>query len=743
MLFQQNLALILSIQLAFSLAIPLKTGDSTVYITSEVTVTKSHHVSSIRSSSQSESSFLPLTTSYPDSQALHWASFAALEYIISGLSQTYTNVTKVTEFMEQQSNLSFTPGVIAYQQDYLTSLFDDMTKLVNDIPEECRWEIDAYVDSYYSQFISPVTDSTTTSDGPFNQSTVIPDVFSVYSDIALCSALIVELTSPSANSDVGIFGTDWRYFVFFNTYTDTSLLSEVASAFTALSYSSDMDYNNCLTLNSLYPNLPWSQECDPRFSSYYQSLTSEGVITFPRTTVTPPPAYNITETLTGSATSIFTLTTYYPMEIVFEVPMKIFKSPTSTLTRVTTTSADGDTSTHPYTTGEAVLITQTFTSEYTGSKMATTTLGTENSMESIALIQYSTTASITSSLQPLVSCAADALIYYHEQNPKSFESMISSLALSEASSISSAYGGANTVTSRPIAEFTNFMSNMSRLHYSSTSNTQFDGDWSSQSMTMMAHYYNLIFALLPEDKLQLIDFMGNCYLHEFTDTSTTTTSTSTTLYKTLSQFTSSKPTTSTSSSTATSSTATATTTMYGYGLSEPDKVPTSISQMKTTEIVTGHVTSSESDQLSAYRNYNFGDGSFFLECFKFGANLNLISWSIVDTDDSTVLGGVATGSTGDVSTKTKTRTKTKTKTNLVVDETTVSVYPSGLPAVWPTAVEVGFGSVNSIWGTQTGPGADTRSVLVTGSSGSSLSSIQGVDVYTITLAQATSFAPNY
>ncbi|GMG21220.1 unnamed protein product [Ambrosiozyma monospora] len=479
MLFQLNLALILSIKLAFSLAIPMKTGDSTVYITSEVTMTKSHQVSSIRSSSQSQSSFLPLTTSYADSQALHWASFAALEFFILELSQTYTTMTEMSEFMEYQlTNLSFTPGVIAYQQDYLTSLFDDMTKLVNNIPD---WQetINDYVDSYYSQFVSSVTDNTTTSDGPFNQSTVIPDAFSIYSDYALCSELLDTLSIPYNVTENGIFNTDWRNFVFFNTYTDTSLLSEIASAFTALSYSSDMNHNNCLTLNSLYPILPWSQECHLGFLTNFQEFTSSGTVVLAETTLTPPPVYNITETLTGSAGSVVTLTTYYPLEIEFDVPVKIFKSPTSTLSTPTTDTVI-NTSTYPYTTGEAVLITQTFTSEYIGSKISTTTLGIEGSIESIAMIQYSTTASITSSLQPLVSCAADAVIYYHQQNPKSFESMISSLALSEASSISSANDGAGTVISGPIANFTNFMSSMSSLHYSSTLNTQFD--WSSQSV---------------------------------------------------------------------------------------------------------------------------------------------------------------------------------------------------------------------------------------------------------------------
>ncbi|GME77473.1 unnamed protein product [Ambrosiozyma monospora] len=274
--------------------------------------------------------------------------------------------------------------------------------------------------------------------------------------------------------------------------------------------------------------------------------------------------------------------------------------------------------------------------------------------------------------------------------------MISSLALSEASSISSANDGAGTVISGPIANFTNFMSSMSSLHYSSTLNTQFD--WSSQSVSMMAHYYNLIFALSPEDKLQLIDFMGNCYLHEFTDTSTTTTSITTTFYQTFSRS----------------------GTDVGY-FTEPIKVPTAMAELQTTEIVTGHVTSPPSDELSAYRNYKFGDGSFFRECFKFGANFNLISWSIVDTDDSTGLSGEATGSAGDG------------PTNVV--ETTASVYPSDVHPVWPTAVDVV--SVSAIVET----GTDSSSVKVTGSPSPSLS-IQGENVYTITLAQGTVATPN-
>ncbi|GME80441.1 unnamed protein product [Ambrosiozyma monospora] len=210
--------------------------------------------------------------------------------------------------------------------------------------------------------------------------------------------------------------------------------------------------------------------------------------------------------------------------------------------------------------------------------------------------------------------------------------MISSLASSEASSISSAAtsDGSSTVHAGPIANFTYYMS---KLSHSSTLNTQFD--WSEESLNMMAQYYNLIFALKPEDKLQLIDFMGNCYLHEFTDTSTKTTSTSTTFYKTL----------------------------FGSA-STTDRVPTSITQMLTTEVVTGHVASAQSDQFSAYQNYKFGDGSLFWRFFQFGANLNLISWSIVDNDGSTSP-ATAVCSVGNVPTPTS------------VVETTVSVNPSG------------------------------------------------------------------
>ncbi|GME79326.1 unnamed protein product [Ambrosiozyma monospora] len=129
----------------------------------------------------------------------------------------------------------------------------------------------------------------------------------------------------------------------------------------------------------------------------------------------------------------------------------------------------------------------------------------------------------------------------------------------------------------------------------------------------------------------------------------------------------------------------------------------------TTETITGNVTSPPSAQYSVYRKYEFGDGLFFREFFKFGSNLNLLSWSFVaDPHDTTHM------NTGLVDYGPST-----------VGESTVFIPPSDIPLVWPTAIQV----VTTAFAPETG--SMTLPSL----------SFQGVDVYTITLAQATGHTP--
>ncbi|GMF12549.1 unnamed protein product [Ambrosiozyma monospora] len=304
-------------------------------------------------------------------------------------------MTEVNEFMEYQSNVSFTPGVVAYQKDYVSSILDDMTELVSGKFDDWPDTISDYVYSYYTRLVSSTNDDTTTA--LLNQSMLIPDDFSVYSNLALCTELIGELSNPLVLTESGVFATDWRYFAFFNTYTDTSLLSKVVSAFTALTYSHDMNHYNCLSLNSLYTHLPWSQECGSSIWIYFNSLTYERTILLPETTVTPPADYNITGTLSVSGESVVTITTIYPFRATYEVPVEFYKSPTTTTE--TTVNTEEGTFTHAYTNGEAMLITQSFISEYTGGLVSDTTLN--HTSETLALTRYETTGAIASSLEPL------------------------------------------------------------------------------------------------------------------------------------------------------------------------------------------------------------------------------------------------------------------------------------------------------------------------------------------------------
>ncbi|GME70725.1 unnamed protein product [Ambrosiozyma monospora] len=207
----KSLVLPLLIHPISALFIPTKTDGTTKYLAKEAvttliattTVTTTKYHSSTTVPSQSQLTFLPLTTTYTDtdSQALHWASFAALEYFIYQLSLSSTEMTEVNEFMEYQSNVSFTPGVVAYQKDYVSSILDDMTELVSGKFDDWPDTISDYVYSYYTRLVSSTNDDTTTA--LLNQSMLIPDDFSVYSNLALCTELIGELSNPLVLTESG------------------------------------------------------------------------------------------------------------------------------------------------------------------------------------------------------------------------------------------------------------------------------------------------------------------------------------------------------------------------------------------------------------------------------------------------------------------------------------------------------------------------------------------------------------
>ncbi|GME93952.1 unnamed protein product [Ambrosiozyma monospora] len=208
--------------------------------------------------------------------------------------------------------------------------------------------------------------------------------------------------------------------------------------------------------------------------TYYPSTT----ITLEDKTLSRPAEYNITLSVTDNTPLV--VTTHFPFEVVFNTTFYLVRSTSS---GISTTSSASTTTSVPI---------ETYTSLITSYALLNQT---RTISSGLAVNEWTTTATLTTSLNSLITCGAEVLIRDMRDNQAYYSSFIS----------------ANT----GLPAVQNFTDTISEY-----SNSTYEVIKSDNLAQLMANYYNFLFIQSPEIKSSMIDEMGYCFLQMMTQSST-------------------------------------------------------------------------------------------------------------------------------------------------------------------------------------------------------------------------------
>ncbi|GMG55614.1 unnamed protein product [Ambrosiozyma monospora] len=351
------------INLASKTASPLSLADidTDIATTENPTITTSSSFSS------------PIPTSFDTSQftntvALHWASYGAItkfmswyqlyneygDYDSSTVNQDAINwMSSASELFQSLYYSEIDP--VEWTEDVITdTLYDYYQSVYQNIPSNLQQTVNSWVASIYSSLNDPES---------YSSSVIMPGELSEYYRYGLCTALKQQMT------------IDYRNAAFFETISDTALLSRFYSAFEIVA--TDTDNQNilasCDDLLSILDYLPWKNDIVVAALSGLEYNRAE-TMTFQDTTLTPPDRFNITITASSAGETTFVETTHYSFTVYYHETFHLIRSKTD----------DGPAKTEEYTnlmsTTASILKTNTITSTDAVNLWETTAVFTTNSV---------------------------------------------------------------------------------------------------------------------------------------------------------------------------------------------------------------------------------------------------------------------------------------------------------------------------------------------------------------------------
>ncbi|GME99778.1 unnamed protein product [Ambrosiozyma monospora] len=206
---------------------------------------------------------------YTNTPALYWASYAAIEnvfYTFSSMSALAGQMSGMDDLLDYQSSLNYTTGeIVVHSTD--ETMFSLYKSFYSGLPSTLKGIIDGNVDEQYTLFNSYGEYVPTTTDVP-----LAPETSNLYHH---CLCYNIENDISSAVSVINTI--DYRYQVFFETFSETGLLSSAKDFYSSyLTAGIDLPVSECLqSLNPLISVLPWASDiketatdCVTEFATY-------------------------------------------------------------------------------------------------------------------------------------------------------------------------------------------------------------------------------------------------------------------------------------------------------------------------------------------------------------------------------------------------------------------------------------------------------------------------------------------
>ncbi|GMG55897.1 unnamed protein product [Ambrosiozyma monospora] len=450
-----SLCLLLASTLVEGLEIPQKTAAPVASNSQDESSSKnSQNLSSTSKGNPSNSTSANASTitsnDYTNAPALYWASFAAIEKGFYSLTSLSGTLDGIDDLLQYQSSYNYTTcQLVVHSTD--ETMFSLYKSFYSGLPSVLKEVIDSDVDNRYTEFNG--------YDEYVVPANVVP-VAPVTSDLfnyCLCLNLITSMAT-----------VDYRYQVFFETFTNTSLLSSAKDFFYAHPTQARLPpMTECLeSFNPLSLVLPWASELNSGVTELVNTYMAYDTYSFPLNQSWYPmssSSYALTSTVSGSPIVEYT---FYPFEISHNF--------TVVLDGITETSLN-------------LKSIETFTNQKTNKVTATASKTIYDTGSFTVTHVWVPTLSVTTDIQLLVTCAAEALLSQYHESPSAFDDFVTSNG-----------------NSSDVARFTSSFQDSNYFSNGYNITTEFDN--------LMFSYYRLFFSLPIEQKYPLIDSVGRCYL---------------------------------------------------------------------------------------------------------------------------------------------------------------------------------------------------------------------------------------
>ncbi|GME72118.1 unnamed protein product [Ambrosiozyma monospora] len=253
------------------------------------------------------------------------------------------------------------------------------------------------------------------------------------------------------------------------------MLSQASNAFSYMSDNHNLDLGNCSAMNSIFDHLPWRTSMTDSIYALYNDLKTQEVGLGDIILKPPEPTYETIITSISSGVASVVDTTYFSYEISFDISVAI---------TVTNSSSSSMEYTPAKTSSEATPLQKVRLTTFFFTSSVNTVPG------EVAETKWTTTANLTTDLNMLMTCAGEALIYNFRKNASLYQDLIASVQQQSTDFQLYSFlpsGSSEVVNPMPY---------------------------------LMPHYYNLLFKFPPTYKYSLIDYMGQCYLYQQTESNT-------------------------------------------------------------------------------------------------------------------------------------------------------------------------------------------------------------------------------